>query len=106
YLSFLMVPPPGTLIQGVCKLAAASKLELSPSTMATPRIAKYWLPLPRLQTGADEAELNEELAALFDASVKKRLASDVPVGVLLSGGVDSTLNLSAFTKLVAPERVN
>jgi asparagine synthase (glutamine-hydrolysing) len=105
YLTFLMVPPPATLIAGICKLAAASKLELCPHTSSTPSVQKYWLPLPRTGGFHNPRALDEELATLFSAAVSKRLASDVPVGVLFSGGVDSTLNLSAFSRLIAPERV-
>ncbi len=105
YLTYLMVPPPHTLIRGVCKLEAASTLELAPRRSALPRVEKYWLPLPNVDHSRPFGELDEELESLFRAAVKKRLASDVPVGVMFSGGVDSTLNLCAFNELIAPERV-
>lgn len=105
YLTFLVVPPPQTLVQGIFKLEAASTLTLQPSGGYRPSVKKYWLPLPKVETGRTFESLDEELATLFSASVKKRLMADVPVGVLFSGGVDSTLNLCSFEKLIAPERV-
>ncbi len=105
YLSFLVVPPPGTLVKGISKLEAASAMVLSPARGFTPDLKKYWLPLPNVENNRSFSDLDDELEALFSASVKKRLMSDVPVGVLFSGGVDSTLNLCSFGKLVAPERV-
>ena len=105
YLSFLVVPPPQTLVKGIFKLESASTLILTPEKGYRPSIEKYWLPLPNVETGRSFESFDEELAELFSASVKKRLMADVPVGVLFSGGVDSTLNLTAFGELIAPERV-
>lgn len=105
YLSFLVVPPPHTLIKEIHKLDAACTLTLEPAKGFRPEVKKYWLPLPKVEEGRSFQSLDEELEALFSASVKKRLMSDVPVGLLFSGGVDSTLNLISFGKLIAPERV-
>lgn len=105
YLSFLVVPPVQTLVSGIAKLEAASTLTLSPSRGYQPVLEKYWLPLPKVESGRSFEDLDAELAELFSASVKKRLMADVPVGVLFSGGVDSTLNLCSFGELIAPERV-
>lgn len=105
YLSYLVAPPPRTLIDGICKLPAASVLILNQNDLYEPNIYKYWLPEPTAEKQSTFEELDEELDQLFHASVEKRLQSDVPVGVLFSGGVDSTLNLRAFQKLVDPELV-
>jgi asparagine synthase (glutamine-hydrolysing) len=105
YLSFLVVPPPRTLIKNISKLEAASFLTLKPSNGFRSEPQKYWLPLPNVEHGRSFADLDEELEALFSASVKKRLMADVSVGVLFSGGVDSTLNLCSFGELIAPQRV-
>jgi asparagine synthase (glutamine-hydrolysing) len=105
YLTFLVVPAPHTLIKGIYNLEAASILTLEPRKGFCPEIKKYWLPLPQVEKGRSFESLDEELEALFSAAVKKRLMSDVPVGLLFSGGVDSTLNLVAFGKLIAPEKV-
>jgi asparagine synthase (glutamine-hydrolysing) len=49
--------------------------------------------------------VDERFEEVFRAAVAKRLMGDVPVGVLFSGGVDSTLNALAFSDLIAPGRV-
>lgn len=105
YLTFLVAPPPLTMIKGINKLGAASTLFLQPGVNRGFRVEKYWEPLPNVDRARKTSDMDEELSALYTASVKKRLMSDVPVGVLFSGGVDSTLNLTAFSELIAPERV-
>lgn len=105
YLTFLVVPPPLTLAKDINKLEAATSFILDPERGYIPRIEKYWLPLPKVDHGRSFESFDEELEALFSRSVRKRLQSDVPVGVLFSGGVDSTLNLGSFGRLVAPEKV-
>lgn len=105
YLSYLVAPPPRTLVAGISKLEAASALALQRSGDWSVRVSKFWLPLPGESPGRSPESFDEELASLFMASVGKRLMSDVPVGVLFSGGVDSTLNLGAFNRLIAPNKV-
>ena len=105
YLTFLVVPPPQTLVKGIYKLEAASTLTLERHQGYLPKLEKYWLPLPKVEKGRSFESFDEELVTLFSASVKKRLMADVPVGVLFSGGVDSTLNLCSFGELILPERV-
>ena len=91
YLAFGYVPGEQCLVAGVRKLA--------PGTMATFCLksgtldsARYWeLPAPPGDTHVDENELVDRLDALFEASVREQLVADVPVGVLLSGGIDSSL---------------
>ncbi len=103
YLTYLVVPAPHTMFEGIEKLRAGEALRIS-SDGRTHRW-RYWTPLPR-PARAGGRDLDEELESLFRASVKKRLMSDVPVGLLFSGGVDSTLNSLAFRELVAPAPVS
>lgn len=105
YLTFMVVPSPHTLVGGIKKLEAATTLTLEPSRGLEVGIKKYWEPFPRVNKSRSFADLDEELESLYSAAVEKRLMSDVPVGVLFSGGVDSTLNACAFSKLIAPEKV-
>ncbi len=103
YLTYLVVPAPHTMFEGVQKLRAGEALQIGVAGHI--RRWRYWTPAPRPARNGDH-NLDEELQSLFRASVKKRLMSDVPVGLLFSGGVDSTLNSLAFRDLVAPAPVS
>ena len=103
YLTYLVVPAPHTMFEGIEKLRAGEALHISAAGQT--RRWRYWTPAPR-PTRNGGRNLDEELESLFRASVKKRLMSDVPVGLLFSGGVDSTLNSLAFRELVAPAPVS
>jgi asparagine synthase (glutamine-hydrolysing) len=93
YLTFLTTPPPSTLFAGISKLAAAHCGSWTAEEGL--RTWRWWdLPAREPMEGAGEEELATELRTLFDASVEERMMSDVPIGVYLSGGVDSTANVA------------
>ena len=88
YLSFDYVPAPLTIYQGINKLPAAHTLTLADGKIET---RAYWcLSYKTRQPVPTEAEAAEHLRGLLADSVRMRLVSDVPLGVLLSGGVDSS----------------
>src|SRR3979409_873303 len=88
YLSFDYVPAPLTIYQGISKLPAAHTLTLADGEIKT---QCYWsLSYKTKQPPPSEAEAAEHLRELLADSVRMRLVSDVPLGVLLSGGVDSS----------------
>ena len=91
------VPAPLTIFRGARKLRPGEVLTWSHGD-AEPRIERYARPSPahELRDASDE-ELADELRSVLRDSVQAHLLSDVPVGVLLSGGVDS----SALTALAA-----
>jgi asparagine synthase (glutamine-hydrolysing) len=86
-----VVPAPRTLLAGVHKLAPAHTLAITPD--GSHRLHRYWtLRAERPAHPPSEWEWIEQVrAALFTAIERRRLAADVPVGVLLSGGLDSSL---------------
>jgi asparagine synthase (glutamine-hydrolysing) len=92
YLAFNSVPAPFSIFRDVCKLPAGHLLVWEEGgAVAVERYARP-APVPVEQLRADdEAELVEELRARMRDSVRAHLLADVPVGVLLSGGVDSSL---------------
>jgi asparagine synthase (glutamine-hydrolysing) len=101
YLTFLTTPPPSTLFSGISKLAAAHCGSWSAEEGL--RTWRWWdLPARESMVGVDEQELVTELRDLFEASVEERMMSDVPIGVYLSGGVDSSANV-AFMCRHTPE---
>ena len=93
YMSWhAVVPPPLTILKGVQKLAPATILTIEPDGRQSERI--YW----KVEIGASapaarasNTEWRERVLAALDTAVQRRLVSDVPVGVLLSGGLDSSL---------------
>ena len=93
YLSMGFIPGPHCIVRGVKKLPPAHALVFNLASGET-RLWRYWqLPKPASAMGspASEAALLDELDALLEDSVRRQLVADVPVGVLLSGGVDSSL---------------
>jgi asparagine synthase (glutamine-hydrolysing) len=97
YLTFLSTPPPRTLFAGISKLAAAHCG--SWSAQEGLRTWRWWdLPAREPLLDADENQLAEQLRRLFEASVAERMMSDVPIGVYLSGGVDSSANVAFMSR--------
>ena len=88
YLSFDYVPAPLSIYEGINKLPAASRLMVQNGQVETD---SYWcLSYKKKQPIPTEREAAEQLLDLMSDSVRMRLVSDVPLGVLLSGGVDSS----------------
>ena len=91
YLTFGYVPGDMCILQGVRKLppAHAMTFDLDSGRL---RVRRYWqLPKPAATVDADPDELLEEFERLLEESVRRQLVADVPVGILLSGGIDSSL---------------
>jgi len=94
YLAMGFVPGEHCILQGYNKLPPAHALSFNLSD-GTARVWKYWS-VPELSTTAatgvvDEKALLDELEALLEDAVGRQLVADVPVGILLSGGLDSSL---------------
>ncbi|HET7697840.1 MAG TPA: asparagine synthase (glutamine-hydrolyzing) [Vicinamibacterales bacterium] len=100
YLSFLAAPAPLTMFKGIHKVPAGHRGTVSGPDV---RLESYWDALPRTGDAAgprvDVAAAAGDVSRLLQAAVSKRLMSDVPFGVLLSGGIDSSL----ITALMARE---
>jgi len=88
YLEFGYVTDQRTIYRGAQKVAAASVVEWSEGKLKT---REYWRPPTPSSTQPSFAEAVEETERLFVRAVEKRLFADVPVGALLSGGIDSSL---------------
>ncbi|HYE14181.1 MAG TPA: asparagine synthase (glutamine-hydrolyzing) [Pyrinomonadaceae bacterium] len=99
YLSFLTTPPPLTLFRGIRKLPAGHMLTLGRDGEA--RVSQYWDALPPADDRASaltDEEQRAEILKLLRASIKKRMMADVPFGVFLSGGVDSSANVALMAE--------
>jgi len=90
YLSYEYVPAPDTIFKSIRKIRPGHFLLYKDGDLRT---EKYWdLPLSDNPIGyKTEDEYVEELREILERSVRSRLVADVPVGVFLSGGVDSSL---------------
>ena len=98
YLSFLTTPAPQTLFDGIKKLPGGTWLRVKMG--GEMREEKYWdvwdhvAPL----NGVSEEEIAERVLAELRTAVTLRKVSDVPVGVFLSGGIDSSTNAALFSE--------
>jgi asparagine synthase (glutamine-hydrolysing) len=94
YFSFGYIPEPHTIYRNIKKLPAATMMIVDGNSA---KMSKYWsLPLV-VPVARDEADYAEEVLSVLEDSVRIRMISDVPLGVFLSGGIDS----SAVTGLMA-----
>jgi asparagine synthase (glutamine-hydrolysing) len=95
FLRYRFTPSPHTLYRGIQKLAAGTMFIAEPGST---RLARWYRfkPEPLSHTPTDE-EATEELLSIYKRAVKRQLLSDVPVGLLLSGGVDSGLLLGLMS---------
>jgi asparagine synthase (glutamine-hydrolysing) len=93
YLTFhSVVPPPRTILRGVAKIPPATLVAIEPDGRRT--TTTYWAPdFSRHDDRKDwsEKDWEEAVLASLRVAVDRRMVADVPVGCLLSGGVDSSL---------------
>ena len=91
YFVFGYAPGPGTIVRDVSQLLPGHRLVWQPEK-ASIAVDCYWRTSDVAVGGVEsDHELIEETERLLRASVASRLISDVPIGVLLSGGIDSSL---------------
>lgn len=86
YLSLEYVPNPQSIFAGIHKLPPAHLLVVEGGQV---KVERYWLPDIQTQDVGEE-EAQEELVRLLRRSIELRLISEVPLGVFLSGGIDSS----------------
>jgi asparagine synthase (glutamine-hydrolysing) len=99
YLSLGYVPSDMCLIEGVQKLPPGHSGRLNLTNGALD-IRRYWaLPSNKPKSNVDGTDLAVEAGKLIEDSVRLRLIADVPVGVLLSGGLDSSLVVAAAARV-------
>ena len=94
FLRFLWVPGPQTMFAGIEKLAPGSFMKWRNGTYS---LTTYWDLTFNPQGARSDEEWAEELRSILDRSLRRSLISDVPLGIFLSGGLDST-TIAAFAK--------
>ncbi len=87
YLALQYVPGDRTALRGIHKLPPGHVLVAEGETE---RIERYWRPEP-VEASANEAEWLERVRTTVSDAVRRRLVADVPLGALLSGGIDSSI---------------
>ncbi|MFN2507000.1 MAG: asparagine synthase (glutamine-hydrolyzing) [Acidimicrobiales bacterium] len=91
YLTYGYVPRDQCILDGFSKLEQGQAMVYDLADGSSRRWYHWRLPASSMAGAPDEAELVDELESLLTDSVRLRLDADVPVGILLSGGVDSSL---------------
>ncbi|HXF53346.1 MAG TPA: asparagine synthase (glutamine-hydrolyzing) [Hyphomicrobiaceae bacterium] len=98
FLVHRYVPAPKSIYRGIAKLGQAGLLTVSTLSGATFE-RRYWT-LPASETPISLQDAKERLRSLLSDSVKAQLVSDVPLGVFLSGGVDSSIVLALTSRFL------
>jgi asparagine synthase (glutamine-hydrolysing) len=102
YLRYLYVPAPQSIFRRVIKIPAAHILTLRDPNCPLPEAEAYWSLRDVARAGLSnpfaggEHEAVDQLEALLSDAVRRRLHADVPLGALLSGGIDSSAVVSVM----------
>jgi asparagine synthase (glutamine-hydrolysing) len=105
FFAHALIPAPHTPIEGVFKLPAAHNMSLD-AGHAEPRITRYWrYKIEPASNFKSENDLAEELLETLTRATRRRLVSDVPLGVFLSGGLDSSAIAALATRELHPVKV-
>ena len=98
YFEYGYVPAPGTILRGFSKLLPGHTLSIDLRSSSVPAQKKYWE--LRFDPGPElgEAEALAKLDELLSESVRLQLVSDVPLGAMLSGGLDSSAVVSLMSQ--------
>ena len=98
YLTFLWVPDPATMFEGIHKLEAGHYATWQQGEF---KIDQYWDPSfpPKDHSfGRNQADVQQEIRERFCASVEQQMVSDVPIGAFLSAGLDSSSIVAAMAR--------
>ncbi len=101
YLAYEFVPSPRSIVRGISKLRPGHTLTWSLADRSA-KIRQYWAPELNVDLDGKSMDLDQECARLrgvLRESVRKELISDVPLGVFLSGGIDSSAVTAMMTQL-------
>ncbi len=100
YLTFVTTPAPQTLFSSIQKIPAGHMMVVDRDGEV--RMKQYWDALPAADpANYSAAEHEQNILRLLRESISKRMMSDVPFGVFLSGGVDSSANVALMSELMS-----
>src|SRR5918992_1259995 len=98
YLTFGYVPSPHTLYEKIRQVPPAAVVAFDREGITVPR--EYWDPLPT-QPDIPARDAGSRVAELMRAATRRRMVSDVPLGALLSGGIDSSIVVGLMSEASA-----
>ena len=101
YLALRYVPGPRTMFRGIRKLPPGHRLVYEAGRV---KVERYWDVSFQEETSSSDEECLERFQHLLDESVRLRMIAEVPVGIFLSGGIDSSAILAKMAQLT-PHRV-
>lgn len=98
YMSFLAPPAPNTMYDGIQKLAGGGSLLVKVDGQLKEK--RYWDALDQRKdlSHLSDKEVSDLVLENLEEAVARRMVSDVPVGVFLSGGIDSSTNAALFSR--------
>jgi asparagine synthase (glutamine-hydrolysing) len=103
YLAYGYIPAPHTIFTGIQKLEPGHALVFVRGAVS---VRRYWdVPLAAEGPIPSAREAREELRRLLSLAVKRRLMSDVPLGVFLSGGIDSASIVAMMAEQCSPHEI-
>jgi len=103
YLRLGYVPEPRTMFTSIRRVPAGTYVRFSGSTE---EIVRYWDPTSFTTTPIKPDEAVRDLQQLIENAVEKQVMSDVPVGVFISGGLDSSLLATLAARTIGIDRVH
>ena len=108
YFAYGYIPAPLALVEGCAKLPGGCCLtyDLDDARLSTNRYWQFRIDADESLNYKPEASLAEELRGLLVQAAKRRLISDVPLGLFLSGGVDSSGILAAAGQTISPDQIS
>lgn len=99
FLTLYVTPCPSTLFKGISKLPAGYYMICNQDGMVKQK--QYWDAIVTEKPGIQSEDYySSEIRRLLTASIEKRMMSDVPFGVFLSGGIDSSTNVALMAQLM------
>lgn len=102
YLAYEYVPSPYSIFKDIYKLEAGSRILVKNGAL---KVDRYWDLSFNIQKKFDHKEASSRILELLKESVRKRLISDVPLGVFLSGGIDSSAVVCMMAELMDPKDI-
>lgn len=95
-LTYRFSPAPQTIFKGICKLEPATRMLVSSNKIEK---KKYWERIPIVGSAYKEEYYINKLVEMYTLSVKRQIISDAPIGLSLSGGIDSGILLAIMTQM-------